>query len=171
MPFLVAALKAVTHFAGSLKGLVVDKEFTEWHSRVRLASRPCWSVHSVCLSFSGDPESVAGEYGRHSLYKMLGYFSLVGLLRLHSLLGDYYQAIKVLENIELNKKVMICFLCPPSQSQKVCLKRNSDLLGQISGRKMTLPQGTWKLRRELGKLLQWNCEPDKVDSLQCLSNT
>lgn len=54
---------------------------------------------------SGDPESVAGEYGRHSLYKMLGYFSLVGLLRLHSLLGDYYQAIKVLENIELNKKV------------------------------------------------------------------
>ena len=49
---------------------------------------------------------MAGEYGRHSLYKMLGYFSLVGLLRLHSLLGDYYQAIKVLENIELNKKVI-----------------------------------------------------------------
>ena len=65
---------------------------------------------SVCLS--GDPESVAGEYGRHSLYKMLGYFSLVGLLRLHSLLGDYYQAIKVLENIELNKKVIPCFLRP-----------------------------------------------------------
>ncbi|KAG8267608.1 Eukaryotic translation initiation factor 3 subunit L [Homalodisca vitripennis] len=52
----------------------------------------------------GDPESVAGEFGRHSLYKMLGYFSLVGLLRLHSMLGDYYQAIKVLENIELHKK-------------------------------------------------------------------
>lgn len=43
----------------------------------------------------GDPDSVAGEFGKHSLYKMLGYFSLVGLLRLHSLLGDYYQAIKV----------------------------------------------------------------------------
>ncbi|XP_028177972.1 eukaryotic translation initiation factor 3 subunit L [Ostrinia furnacalis] len=52
----------------------------------------------------GDPDSVAGEFGRHTLYKMLGYFSLVGLLRLHSLLGDYYQAIKVLENIELHKK-------------------------------------------------------------------
>lgn len=52
----------------------------------------------------GDPDSVAGDFGRHSLYKMLGYFSLVGLLRVHSLLGDYYQAIKVLENIELNKK-------------------------------------------------------------------
>lgn len=54
----------------------------------------------------GDPDSVAGDFGRHSLYKMLGYFSLVGLLKLHSILGDYYQAIKVLENIELhNKKV------------------------------------------------------------------
>ncbi|XP_063227380.1 eukaryotic translation initiation factor 3 subunit L isoform X2 [Bacillus rossius redtenbacheri] len=52
----------------------------------------------------GDPDSVAGDFGRHSLYKMLGYYSLVGLLRLHSLLGDYYQAIKVLENIELHKK-------------------------------------------------------------------
>merc|ERR1712117_862731 len=52
----------------------------------------------------GNPDSVAGEFGRIPLYKMLGYFSLVGLLRLHSLLGDYYQAIKVLENIELNKK-------------------------------------------------------------------
>merc|ERR1712203_317983 len=52
----------------------------------------------------GNPDSVAGDFGRHSLYEMLGYFSLVGLLRLHSLLGDFYQAIKVLENIELNKK-------------------------------------------------------------------
>lgn len=47
---------------------------------------------------SGDPDPVAGDFGRHSLYKMLGYFSLVGLLRLHSLLGDYYQAVKVLRS-------------------------------------------------------------------------
>ena len=59
----------------------------------------------IVTFFSGDPMSVAGEFGRHSLYKMLGYFSLVGLLRLHSLLGDYYQALKVLENIDFNKKV------------------------------------------------------------------
>lgn len=50
---------------------------------------------------------VAGEFGRRPLYKMLGYFSLVGLLRLHSLLGDFYQAVKVLENMELNKKVRL----------------------------------------------------------------
>lgn len=81
-----------------------------------------WNVHSVLnvlhslvdksninrqlevYNNSGNPDQVAGDFGRHSLYKMLGYFSLVGLLRLHSLLGDFYQAIKVLENIELNKK-------------------------------------------------------------------
>ncbi|KAJ8677965.1 hypothetical protein QAD02_013752, partial [Eretmocerus hayati] len=52
----------------------------------------------------GDPDSVAGTFGKHSLYKMMGYFSLVGLLRVHSLLGDFHQAIKVLENVELYKK-------------------------------------------------------------------
>ena len=59
-----------------------------------------WEVYNS----QGNPDAVAGDFVRHNLYKMLGYFSLVGLLRLHSLLGDFYQAIKVLENIELNKK-------------------------------------------------------------------
>merc|ERR1712013_833041 len=66
-----------------------------------------WNVHSVLnvlhslvdksninkqlevYNNQGNPDSVAGDFGRH---------------RLHSLLGDFYQAIKVLENIELNKK-------------------------------------------------------------------
>jgi translation initiation factor 3 subunit L len=39
----------------------------------------------------GNPDTVAGDFGRHPLYKMMGYFSLVGLLRLHSLLGDFHQ--------------------------------------------------------------------------------
>ena len=55
----------------------------------------------------GDPDTVAGDYGKLPLYKMLGYFSLIGLLRLHSLLGDYYQAIKVLGSVDLNKQVNI----------------------------------------------------------------
>ncbi|XP_064619382.1 eukaryotic translation initiation factor 3 subunit L-like [Lineus longissimus] len=83
-----------------------------------------WNVHSVLnvlhslvdksninrqleiYTSGGDPDSVASEFGRHSMYKMLGYFSLIGLLRLHSLLGDYYQALKALENIDFNKKNM-----------------------------------------------------------------
>ena len=52
----------------------------------------------------GKPDDVAGEFGRHSLYKMLGYFSLVGLLRLHSLLGDFYQAIKVSRESQLSRQ-------------------------------------------------------------------
>ena len=74
------------------------------------------------LSYLGDPNqslAVAGDFGRHRLYKMLGYFSLVGLLRLHSLLGDYHQALKVVENMNVNRKVcrlccgclLACFLC------------------------------------------------------------
>ena len=36
---------------------------------------------------------------------MLGYFSLICLLRVHVLLGDFTLALKVMENVELNQKV------------------------------------------------------------------
>jgi len=83
-----------------------------------------WNVHSVLnvlyslvemsrineqlevYASDGDPDTVAGDYGKLPLYKMFGYFSLIGLLRLHSLLGDYYQAIKVLANVDLHKKTL-----------------------------------------------------------------
>jgi len=35
---------------------------------------------------------------------MLGYFSIIGLLRVHCLLGDFSLALKTLDDIELNKK-------------------------------------------------------------------
>ncbi|MCJ1242196.1 hypothetical protein MMC14_010203 [Varicellaria rhodocarpa] len=53
-----------------------------------------------------DPMGVAGEYGSRSLYRMLGYFSIIGLLRVHCLLGDFSLALKTLDDIELNKKAM-----------------------------------------------------------------
>ncbi|KAI9846774.1 MAG: hypothetical protein M1837_003623 [Sclerophora amabilis] len=53
-----------------------------------------------------DPTSVAGEYGSRPLYRMLGYFSIIGLLRVHCLLGDFSLALKTLDDIELNKKAM-----------------------------------------------------------------
>ncbi|MCJ1281275.1 hypothetical protein MMC26_000593 [Xylographa opegraphella] len=53
-----------------------------------------------------DPMSVAGEYGSRNLYRMLGYFSIIGLLRVHCLLGDFSLALKTLDDIELNKKAM-----------------------------------------------------------------
>ncbi|XP_012271766.1 eukaryotic translation initiation factor 3 subunit L [Orussus abietinus] len=88
----------------------------------------------------GDPDSVAGVFGRHSLYKMLGYFSLVGLLRLHSLLGDYYQAIKVLENVELYKKSVYSHVpgCQISTAYYVgfaymMMRRYADAIRTFSG--------------------------------------
>ncbi|THD26709.1 Eukaryotic translation initiation factor 3 subunit L [Fasciola hepatica] len=87
-----------------------------------LRDNPCvWSIHSVLnvlyslvekssineqLSYyakQGDPDEIADEFGRCVLYKMLGFFSLIGLCRLHCLLGDYYTAIKVLENIKISR--------------------------------------------------------------------
>lgn len=53
-----------------------------------------------------DSALYAGEYGNRPLYQMLGYFSLVGLLRVHCLLGDFSLALKTLDDIELNKKSM-----------------------------------------------------------------
>jgi len=53
-----------------------------------------------------DPNAVAGEYGGRPLYRMLGYFSIIGLLRVHCLLGDFSLALKTLDDIELNKKAM-----------------------------------------------------------------
>lgn len=51
-----------------------------------------------------DPEEVAGDFGSKPLYKMLGYFSIIGLLRVHVLLGDYTLALKMLDHVELGKK-------------------------------------------------------------------
>ncbi|KAF2993392.1 hypothetical protein E8E13_000811 [Curvularia kusanoi] len=51
-----------------------------------------------------DSNLYAGEYGQRPLYKMLGYFSIIGLLRVHCLLGDFSLALKTLDDIELNKK-------------------------------------------------------------------
>lgn len=51
-------------------------------------------------------DNYAGEYGNRPLYKMLGYFSIIGLLRVHCLLGDFSLALKTLDEIELNKKAM-----------------------------------------------------------------
>eukprot|EP00030_Apusomonadida_sp_AF-17_P007361 a841028_1370.p1 GENE.a841028_1370~~a841028_1370.p1 ORF type:complete len:551 (-),score=304.09 a841028_1370:15-1637(-) len=44
------------------------------------------------------------EFGAANVYKMLGYFSLVGLLRLNVLLGDYHGALAVLDPVDISDK-------------------------------------------------------------------
>jgi hypothetical protein len=55
-------------------------------------------AHTVSCS------EIVGEYGQRPLYRMLGYFSIIGLLRVHVLLGDFTLGLKVMENVELNQK-------------------------------------------------------------------
>ncbi|WOO80727.1 Eukaryotic translation initiation factor 3 subunit L [Vanrija pseudolonga] len=44
---------------------------------------------------------IGGEYGSKGLYRNLGYFSLICLLRVHVLLGDPTLALQTMENVEL----------------------------------------------------------------------
>lgn len=57
----------------------------------------------VELNACHDPLATADMFGRNSLDRMLGYFSLIGLLLCHSLLSDYYSAIRVVENVDFDR--------------------------------------------------------------------
>lgn len=68
-----------------------------------------------------------GEYGARPLYRMLGYFSIIGLLRVHTLLGDFTLALKVMENVELSQKVYSILLHPMSSYVlTVCSRRSCE---------------------------------------------
>lgn len=54
-----------------------------------------------------DPDEVTGEFGARPLYKQLGYFSIIGLLRVHVLMGDYTLALKMLDYVDLHKKAPV----------------------------------------------------------------
>ncbi|KAI9204267.1 RNA polymerase I-associated factor PAF67-domain-containing protein [Polychytrium aggregatum] len=93
------------------------------HELLLLKERPdVWNVHNVLnvlyslvqksrineqlwvSKHGGDMLEAAGEFGSRPLYRTLGYFSIVGLVRVHCLLGDYTLALKTMENVEPNKK-------------------------------------------------------------------
>ena len=71
-----------------------------------LIQRSQISEQLAAMKRNEDPMTVAGDYGSRNLYRMLGYFSIIGLLRVHCLLGDFSLALKTLDDIELNKKAM-----------------------------------------------------------------
>lgn len=71
-----------------------------------LIQRSQMNEQLAAIKRNEDPNAVAGEYGSRPLYRMLGYFSIIGLLRVHCLLGDFTLALKTLDDIELNKKAV-----------------------------------------------------------------
>jgi len=54
------------------------------------------------LEKQGNIENSADSITNINLFKMTGYFSLIGLLRVHCLLGDYYLALKTIVPIDLS---------------------------------------------------------------------
>ncbi|KJE96343.1 eukaryotic translation initiation factor 3 [Capsaspora owczarzaki ATCC 30864] len=92
------------------------------------ANPQVWDVHSVLIILHslaeksninqqlelqrvGGPNAeglaaVAGEFGSRGLYRQLGFFALIGLCRLHCQLGDYYQALKVLDSLDFGRRGM-----------------------------------------------------------------
>lgn len=69
-----------------------------------LVDKSCINEQLETFKAGKDASKVAGTFGVLPLYKMLGYFSLIGLCRVQCLLGDYHLALAVLKNVELNKK-------------------------------------------------------------------
>ncbi|KAH8918952.1 hypothetical protein BT69DRAFT_1247020 [Atractiella rhizophila] len=118
------------------------QSFVTWRSRVSkkteediviLGDNPqvwsCYSVLNVLYSLiqkskiqlqlpalragnTEEADEIGGEYGSKPLYRWLGYFSIIGLLRVHVLLGDYTLGLKMMEEIELNKKAMYTKVLP-----------------------------------------------------------
>jgi len=56
------------------------------------------------LTFDKSVDVTGDPFPTDPLYVMLGYFSIIGLMRVHCLLGDYALALAVLDPIDLNKK-------------------------------------------------------------------
>ncbi|KAK9448859.1 RNA polymerase I-associated factor PAF67-domain-containing protein [Limtongia smithiae] len=69
-----------------------------------LVQKSCIKEQLQAVKDGKDPDEVAGEVGSRSIYKSFGYFSLIGLLRVHTLLGDFRLALQTIENIDITKK-------------------------------------------------------------------
>jgi len=91
------------------------KSKSEEELRVLKESSGTWSVHKVLYYLQAlvdksqirahlRGEAPTSPFIESSLYKMLGYFSLVGLCRVHCLLADYRLALSVVSDIDLGRK-------------------------------------------------------------------
>jgi hypothetical protein len=52
-----------------------------------------------------DVASVAGPFGSQPFHRMLGYFSLIGCLRIHCSMGDYRAALQCVNSLQLRARV------------------------------------------------------------------
>eukprot|EP00929_Paragymnodinium_shiwhaense_P091756 TRINITY_DN5165_c0_g1_i1.p1 TRINITY_DN5165_c0_g1~~TRINITY_DN5165_c0_g1_i1.p1 ORF type:complete len:522 (-),score=180.24 TRINITY_DN5165_c0_g1_i1:274-1839(-) len=67
--------------------------------------------HSLVENWLGDPSSANGRKAAFTddLVRHAGYFSMLQLLRLHCMLGDYRQALKTIEKIDFQAEVPLYY--------------------------------------------------------------
>eukprot|EP00997_Jenningsia_sp_PLL12_P006287 NODE_282_length_1968_cov_118.241793_g235_i0.p1 GENE.NODE_282_length_1968_cov_118.241793_g235_i0~~NODE_282_length_1968_cov_118.241793_g235_i0.p1 ORF type:complete len:470 (-),score=94.42 NODE_282_length_1968_cov_118.241793_g235_i0:154-1563(-) len=75
------------------------------HCRSRRANRKFCPF--FCSSLSNVPIAALDITGPCHLARMMGYYSLIGLLRVNTLIGDYHTAIKSIDSIDFTRKVQI----------------------------------------------------------------
>lgn len=135
-----------------------------------LAGKSKISDQLKAVKAGNDPNSVAGDYGSRSIYNTLGYFSLIGLLRVHTLLGDYSLALKTLEGIELNKKAF--FTRVPAAHYTIyyyvgfcylMLRRYSDAINSFSHVLLFISR-----TRNINRSPQFNAVSKKSDQMYAL---
>ncbi len=81
-----------------------------WREHIHVSPLLSLSHSSMWISVSflssrGIVSSGQSAFASSELYHYLGYWSLLGLCRMHVLLGDYYLAVKTLDPIQIHSKV------------------------------------------------------------------
>lgn len=61
-----------------------------------------WLLHNGVSSGSSDPDDNSFDISTLPVYRYIGYFSIIGLLRVNTLLGDYKLALMVLQPLDFN---------------------------------------------------------------------
>eukprot|EP00871_Galdieria_phlegrea_P004115 jgi/Galph1/4704/GphlegSOOS_G3358.1 len=86
------------------------------HALVNKSNICSWLLNGNEPVGSSDPEDEDFDFSTLTVYRFLGYFSIIGLLRVHCLLGDYKLALMVLqpvdfdENTALFTRVTACYI-------------------------------------------------------------
>ncbi|GJQ08622.1 hypothetical protein GpartN1_g413.t1 [Galdieria partita] len=86
------------------------------HAMVNKSNICPWLLNGNEPVGSSDPDDDDFDYSTIPVYRFLGYFSIIGLLRVHCLLGDYKLALMVLQpldfddNTALFTRVTACYI-------------------------------------------------------------
>merc|ERR1719421_774361 len=64
------------------------------------------------LASSGNPQGKTGGAFTDESVRLIGYFALMQLLRMHSLLGDYHLAMQTIERIDFQVEVPLFYQIP-----------------------------------------------------------